>query len=244
MARCYFWQENGNFGDLLSPILLQHFCQASVTYSEPDDADLVVAGSVLDVVPDGWSGIVAGAGQLLAETQRDLTNATVLGLRGHLTARAAGMHHDHGVVIGDPGLLAAELAPATAGKYDLGIVPHWSDDTLYARFRYLNPVLIEPWGDPIDIISMIGSCKKIVSSSLHGIIVADSFGIPRRAERFPAMATNPHEGGDFKWQDYGSAIGQPVEFGKQGGQIAPLGKIEKIKWDLFEMFRNLAHALA
>jgi pyruvyltransferase len=243
MTLAYFWSENGNFGDLLTPLLLEHFCGVTPMVSTPEIADVVVAGSVLDVIPDGWGGIVAGAGKLHEETQTDLTNATVLGLRGHLTASAVRLAPSASPVIGDPGLLAAELAPANPGQYALGVVPHWSDTELFDKFAYLKPVLIEPTGNPLTIISMIGSCSMIVTSSLHGLVVADSFGIPRRAERFPNMVTNPHEGSDFKFRDYSSALGQPVEFGKLGGQLAPLGRVEKLKHDLFDMFHMLTSLL-
>ena len=229
---------------MLTPLLLKHFAGVDVMQAAPEVADVIVAGSVLDVIPDGWSGVVAGAGKLLEKTKTDLTNATVLGLRGHLTANAVKLgRHRCDIVIGDPGLLSSELAPAETNKYDLGIVPHWSDCELYDRFAYMDPLLIPPTGDPLTIISQIGSCRKIVSSSLHGIIVADAFHIPRRAERFANMATNRHEGADFKWRDYASAIGQPIEFGKHGGQLAPLETVEKIKHDLFDMLRRLSDVL-
>ena len=92
------------------------------------------------------------------------------------------------------------------------------------------------------MLQEIGSCHKIISSSLHGIIAADAFGIPRRAERFPAMIYDAvHEGGDFKWRDYASAIDQPIEFGTL--QSAPRGRIDQIQSDLFEMFQNLKELL-
>jgi hypothetical protein len=106
----------------------------------------------------------------------------------------------------------------------------------------LNCHLIDISRDPLEVIADIGSCERIVASSLHGLIVADSFGIPRRAERFDKM-TSPHEGGEFKYQDYGSAISQPVEFAKFGGQLAARERIEVKQAELYTMFERLERTL-
>ncbi|MFE4519995.1 hypothetical protein ACFRMQ_38215 [Kitasatospora sp. NPDC056783] len=56
------------------------------------------------------------------------------------------------------------------------------------------------------MVAAIGRCATIVSSSLHGLIVAQSYGIP---------AMRIHEarviGGNFKWADYATALTRPVE---------------------------------
>jgi hypothetical protein len=235
MTRCYWWGVPfvSNFGDVMSAAVLNHFAGVDVEWSEPAQAEIVVSGSVLDVLPDGWSGVVAGAGTLLNGTRRDLTKATVLAVRGHLTLRQLTLGDGVAPVIGDPGLLASELVAVDRGRYELGVVPHWSDMTLWDRFKRLNPLPIPSTGDPLEVIRLIGSCKKIVTSSLHGAIVADSFGIPRRVERFPGMVTSPKEGGEHKFHDYASSLGQPIEWCKHGGQVAPPERVEQIQADLF-----------
>ena len=250
-VKCYWWRGEPNFGDLLCPIILEHFCGVSVGWSDPVDAEIVSCGSVLDLLPEsGYSGIVAGSGKLLEATALDLSQAAVWGVRGPMTL--AGMiltDRDYrNMTFGDPGLLVSDLVNVERDLYDLGCVPHVTDVELFERevsrartYNYPEPILINPADDPLTVIRMIGSCRKIISSSLHGIVTADAFGIPRRTEMFSAMWTNPHEGGTFKFQDYGASLNQPIEFGTL--QQAPENTVERIQVELFDMFTSLGRAL-
>jgi len=46
-------------------------------------------------------------------------------------------------------------------------------------------------------------CRTIVSSSLHGLVVADSLGIPNMR----MICSDRIRGGDYKYDDYYSAFG-------------------------------------
>ena len=56
-----------------------------------------------------------------------------------------------------------------------------------------------------DIIDKICSCEFIVSSSLHGLIVSDSYNVPNLWASFPKDNIN---GGLFKYKDYFSSVGR------------------------------------
>jgi hypothetical protein len=125
-------------------------------------------------------------------------------------------------------------------------MPHWSDKDLWptelakaAKGGYATPTFIDPTQDPLVTATMIGSCRKVVSSSLHGVIAADAFGIPRRAELAPSMKGPEaiHEGGVYKWDDYASSLGQEIIFGSL--QFAPKVRVDQMQYDLFEMFSEL-----
>ncbi len=256
MPNCYWWRGDDrtgpvtNLGDALSPVILKHFCDIDVTWSPPHDADIICTGSVLDVMPrSNWHGIMVGAGQLQHDTLTDLSFATVMGLRGTLT-RERVQCGDQTPVIGDPVLLAPELVNTVPNAIEIGVIPHWTDRDLWLReqakamkYKYAMPTLIELTDDPLKVISLIGSCRKVVTSSLHGIVVADAFGIPRRAEMAPSMlADTAHEGGGMKWADYSSALGIPMEFGRL--VTAPQVRISQIQYDLFGMFQALKERYA
>lgn len=212
MVRVYYWKARPNFGDRLTPLLLKRFTRLDSEWSDIPDSEIIIIGSVLDKIPHEWAGTILGAGKLHEGSVVDLPYANILALRGPLSAR--GIKGDY--VIGDAGLLADELVQMPEKEYDLGIVPHWSDTQLEHNPTFLryNPKIIRPDGDPLEVIREIGRCKKVVSSSLHGIILADAFNIPRRIEIAPWMISRPkQEGGIFKWRDYSASLGMKLEIG-------------------------------
>lgn len=224
----FWWTGRSNFGDLLTKLLLKRFSGLVVEWAPFDKAQLIGVGSVLDVIPAQWSGIIAGAGRLFEDSHPDLSCAEIFGLRGPLSAR--GVPGDY--VLGDPGLLADELVDLPIRDVDLGLVPHWSDTELEHRPEFLkyNPLIIRVSDSPLEVIRSIGRCKKIVSSSLHGVVVADAFGIPRRIEMTDRFT---YEGNDFKFRDYAASVGMKLEIGLT--QLAPRYKVQDLQHELYDM---------
>jgi pyruvyltransferase len=240
VVKVYYWKGRKNFGDLLTPLLLNKFLHLSSEWVEPEDAELVMAGSVLDKLPEDWGGIIAGAGKLHERTVLNFPNANILAVRGPLTAK--GLKGDF--ILADPGLLADELAGCADKEYNLGVVPHWTDKTLEmdSRFTKYNPLIIRVDDDPIKVIRQIGLCKKIVSSSLHGIIIADAFGIPRRIEISPRALSHAHqEGGLFKWKDYSASLGMELAIGIT--QEVDRNIITEKQYELFDVFEEIRNAI-
>lgn len=232
----YWWTDHNNFGDSLTPLLLEKFADITTVWAPVENAHMIVVGSILEQLPDRWDGTIVGAGRLHAHSHVDLSHATVLALRGQLSAE--GVTGDF--ALGDPGLLCSELLPHVDEKrFDLTVVPHWSDRELAKRFAHLHPHVIDSAADPMSVIADIAASKKIVSSSLHGIILADSFRIPRRAERFPNINAT-YEGGDFKFNDYSSVLGESIEFGVL--HTPDERRIEIAQAELFDVFQDLTRS--
>jgi pyruvyltransferase len=81
-------------------------------------------------------------------------------------------------VYGDPAMLMPLIVDAEPKIYDLGIVPHY---THYEQVKERYPkhrVIKLRTNDCVDTIKQITQCRYIVSSSLHGIILAHAYGIP------------------------------------------------------------------
>lgn len=237
-AKIYYWGDVPNWGDRIALNLVQHFCRRTdVSWSDIGLADAIVTGSILEHVPPGWEGVVAGSGRLVADSPLNLGSAKVLGVRGPLSAK--GVRGDY--VLGDPGLLADELVTVATRDRDLGILPHWSDTNLAYRseFQEFNPLVISPFRDPLEVVAEIGRCKKLVTSSLHGMILGDAFGIPVRFEKSPRLL--PNEGGMFKLRDYSLSIGTSFEVGVT--RLAHRGRVEDRKHELYDMLHALGDLL-
>jgi Polysaccharide pyruvyl transferase len=213
IVKAYWWNGRPNFGDAMAPLLIERFTSHRAQWERIGKSDVVSVGSVLEHLPPLYDGFILGSGRLYPDSVLRLYGGSqsVLALRGPLTAKA----WPHDVALGDPGLLASELVGPQSRDIDLGIVPHWSDSNLSIRKTWYNSrwttKVIRPEDDPLTVIKFIGRCKKIVASSLHGIIVADSFGIPRRFEYTPQF---DREGGNFKIQDYSASIGAKLAIGE------------------------------
>jgi pyruvyltransferase len=230
----YWWREEANWGDELAPLLLKRFADVDSVWRPPHDARVASVGSILEHIPPLWPGVILGSGQLYEGSHHNIhaLAGKVLALRGPLTAQSVAGDY----AIGDPGLLADELLDEVPCRtHDLAVVPHWSDHRLVLDPRYndFDPLFIDAAEDPLSVIRRIGSCRKVVTSSLHGMIIADAFGIPRRFVWSPTM----HREGDFKFRDYSESVGTPFEPGKL--VQASRWHVEDRKHQLFDAYREL-----
>jgi pyruvyltransferase len=230
----YGWRGRVNWGDLLTPLLLKHFCELESTWAPAEEAELAAVGSIIEHLPDNFAGTILGSGKLHEESRLPVGRGRILALRGPLTAH--GVRGDF--CLGDLGLLAHELVRIDTKKHKLCLVPHWSDSKLATRpeFTRYNPVVVNPRGDPLEAIRLIGESCKVVTSSLHGMIVADAFHIPRRLEFAPRLAA---EGSVFKFKDHCGVVrpGQPFELGVTVEGNARV--IERVQSELYDTIRSL-----
>ena len=198
----YWWNDSVNFGDLLTPWVLSHFGVACV-HVEVQKADLVGIGSIIQDLSPAWSGVVWGSG-LIEDRVIELPSAKILALRGWLTADRLGRHDVR--ALGDPGLLASRCIDRPEAKWDLGICPHdiHKHDPALKRIASAGQSVkvVDVQRGPEHVVREISACRVVLTSSLHGLIVADSFGIPAAW-----TLLEPHVyGGDFKFRDYESVL--------------------------------------
>lgn len=160
---------------------------------------------------------VWGTGFIDYNTQEDniiqLRNTKFLSLRGNLSKyrveRVLGKKLN--IPTGDGGLLVGRwIGENPPKKYRLGIIPHFKekDSPIVSEMKnkYSDSVIIDLGKKPIDVVKEIASCETILSSSLHGLIVADSFHIPNKH-----ILLYPYGermlGDGFKFADYYSSYG-------------------------------------
>ena len=195
-----------NFGDCLAPVILKHYGFTPV-YSQLKDSDIILTGTILQLVPKQYCGIIFGTGA--DDVKLDFPNANILGLRGHLTLKNLQFSPQH-IILGDPGLIMNLVFPQhIRRRFELGIVPHFVDkyhcivNEWKARFGK-DCVVIDIQQKPRKVIRQIKSCKFIISSSLHGLIISDAFNIPNA--RFVIRETMPTHFFDYKFDDYYSSL--------------------------------------
>jgi hypothetical protein len=139
--------------------------------------------------------------------------ATYHAVRGPLTRqRVLDCGGDCPAVFGDPALLLPRWID-TSGilrRFELGVVPHYADQQQLDRSHFPDStVFINVLNArPEVVIGQICMCKRIISSSLHGIIVAHAYGIPARWGKF----SDNLSGDDVKFLDYFLSVGiKPYE---------------------------------
>ncbi|WP_238695536.1 polysaccharide pyruvyl transferase family protein [Ornithinimicrobium flavum] len=201
--RAFWFDQFPNFGDALTPWLLAR-AGFMPRLSTARDAQLIGVGSLLEMVPRDYAGAVWGSG-LLQGRSVPLPYAKYLAVRGVLTMETQGLERD--IALGDPGLLVSKFLPKRRPSVELGIIPHHAQKTanIWEELQQASPgsLLIDPVGSPTKVIGEISRCKRILTSSLHGLITADAYGIPASWVELP---TQTLAGGAFKFRDYESVV--------------------------------------
>jgi pyruvyltransferase len=209
-----WWRHADNFGDLLSPWLISKMTGREVVVARRRQPHYVAIGSILGLANE--SSTVWGAGSFGTEDpSRFAREATYTAVRGPLSRkRLTKLGITCPTVYGDPALLVpAYFAPKVAKTHTYGIVARWSE----ARWREagISPdvKLIDLGTTDVEgVIEAMLSCRYIVTGSLHGLVMADAYGIPSAW-----VMTGTAEGGEFKFFDYFTTVNkfrnaQPFDF--------------------------------
>ncbi len=209
--------HRNNLGDILSPIIANHFGSKEVKRISKRKSHKVehyfMIGSILQ--RSTKNSIIWGSGFISAESTCKEIPKKVLAVRGPLTR---GKLISSGIecpeIYGDPALLLPEVYNPTnqKTKYKLGIIPHYLDkDDEWLKSKFSNNPEIKIIDiqnkNPLEVVDDMLECEKIISSSLHGVIIADAYKIPSVWIQF----LKPLEGGSFKFQDYFASVGRVVD---------------------------------
>lgn len=121
-------------------------------------------------------------------------------------------------VYGDPALLIPNYyKPYVKKKYSIGFIPHRSnldsiddftvDGVRLSERRDVLIIDLSEYDKWTDIVDQICSCENILSGSLHGVIMAEAYGIPNLWIEFGKSLI----GGHFKFHDFFLSIGRDRE---------------------------------
>ncbi len=220
VVNAFIYYSNGkilsrNWGDDINYHFLRKLFRRNIVsydYStishRTDKNNYLMIGSTLTLLCNRKS-IVWGAGVIDSAAELPQKPKKVLAVRGPLTRDYL---LERGIqcpeVYGDPALLVPYIySPKVEKKYKLGIIPHYSDyDTpVLDKFKNNEDVLfikMEGYDKWTDVIDGILSCEKIVSSSLHGLIIAEAYGVPNLWAEIKGELL----GGHFKFHDFFMSI--------------------------------------
>lgn len=241
----YWWQPTPgntdflNFGDELSRVIVERILERKVSRAEIEDHNkLLAVGSVLQFAKNGdviWGSGVHGSHIMLSAYQ--LHQLDIRALRGPLSRTfliCLGL--DVPEVYGDPALLLPllfpELKPNPQREYL--VIPHLSEICLFPRDEY-TAFPDESWDV---VLQKILESKLVISSSLHGIIAAEAFGIPARWLRI-----TQHEP-EFKYHDYFMGTGREKgRFAQSIQEALKMGGEEPATFDLEALLNAFPHDL-
>ncbi|KJD35919.1 exosortase [Tamlana sedimentorum] len=216
--RLFWWNEikmqgkaKENYGDLLGKYLVEKISEKQAVWVKPKTFSIVnffkpiyvTIGSILTNVTSNC--IVWGSG--IVSKAYPVENAKFLAVRGPQTRHFLidkGYHVPE--VYGDPALLLPKYYnPKIEKKYKFGIIPHYNDFNKVKDFYsdVSEVLLIDLMTNNIEeTTNQFLACDKIVSSSLHGIIVAHAYGIPAVWQKF----SDDVFGDDIKYKDYFESV--------------------------------------
>jgi pyruvyltransferase len=181
-----FWWESQksqpNFGDAISPIIVEHCSGKKPERAKVDETGkLLACGSIVQFACDDdviWgSGVHPCHADTLGFESVRPKHLKITAIRGPISRSVlldAG--YECPEIYGDPGVLLPLIYPEIKRRimFDFGVMPHLDQK----NFHPGNCRLLNVRQDPRQILLEMLTCKKVISASLHGIICAEAFGIP------------------------------------------------------------------
>lgn len=186
--RLMWWcnTEPANFGDWVGPVIFRHRrdCRPVLApvYMRPNRAPVhLAAGSILGAVSVPDVAVIWGTG-IMSRNASFAAPREIRAVRGPLTAaRCRELGYACPDVFGDPGIVLPRYLPVRSGSaYSIGVIPHYVDQLAARALFGETPELlvIDVTRSVEEVVADIQQCELLVSSSLHGVIVAHAFGRP------------------------------------------------------------------
>src|SRR5690606_32251797 len=248
-----FW-DSDNFGDALNPLLIQELSGEAVqfkdvTLSRTDRVKLLVKSlftfnfKKAKTIIFPWNSTMTAIGSILSWAKKrsviwgsgfmnefdEFAGGTTYAVRGKLTDRKLQQAGFSGCsVYGDPALLLPLwIKPSLEKNIKLGVIPHWKEVDYFKNNFGDDYVIIDlRTRDIYKVIEQITSCEKILSTSLHGLIVGHAYGIPSLWIKHGHIDTD-----GFKFHDYFSSVDIPSYSGFE--DVSRILKVPSVLDSLF-----------
>tara|TARA_B100000446_G_scaffold176184_1_gene187631 strand:- start:132 stop:1043 length:912 start_codon:yes stop_codon:yes gene_type:complete len=208
----YFWNpKNGlpNIGDYLAYETVNFVLNLKDLHPLDISVGKILSiGSVLHFANDGDTVWGTGRNGKISSEKHSFSSLDVRAVRG---PRTKDYLEKKGItvpeVFGDPGILAPLIYPKTqldtvyaSDTQDVLIVPQLNDDL--SKYADYTNQLVSPRQLPGNFLGSLTKAKKVIASSLHGLILAEAYGIP-------AVYYSSGSGENiFKYHDYYEGTGR------------------------------------
>ena len=206
----------GNYGDWLSPLILQESSGRPVRFQRHDEIGagphLMGIGSIGRMAQN--SSVLVGTGFSRADSEI-APGAQYVSLRGpysaQLVAAAGGPRVER---FGDPAAILPRLVPvsrpvATNGR--LALVRHFAHRTISLRLPEQVDelsVLVSRRAAITDFIAQLAQYDAVLTSAMHVYITCQAYGIPVGLITFEEFE-NAVAGDHMKYRDYAAGVGLP-----------------------------------
>lgn len=192
----------GNFGDLYNFDLVRHL-YGMEGRNKAYGPKILFVGSTLHRAHRG--DLVAGIGAKDPDKPINCLSTDIVGLRGELSLLSAKKllgNLRNLRFLGDPGGIASDVyAKPEEPVINQGItvIPHYRDYKKWTEMGFPDEQMVNPDNEPRVVYERIASSEAIVTSSLHGLVFANSAGIP-------VTLVRPASENFFKYEDYISTL--------------------------------------
>lgn len=228
-----YWAGHKNFGDELSPYLVEKITGKKVQYAGQKELNKLTAiGSIIDFNNIYSRSHIWGSGMLTKDFinpyrmlplnkifRKSYYRSKVYATRGPLTKRALEkLGFKCPEVFGDPAILLPQFYQAKElKKYKYGIILHQTHSEFVPKdkdilenenIRYIS-INREGRQEIEEFVDEVCSCDFIFSTSLHGVVVAQAYGIP--AQWLKLKSLDIHKDDAFKFHDYFLGANQEIQ---------------------------------
>lgn len=212
----YYWDSVPNFGDVIGPYLISKITgKPIININNLNYSGIMAVGSIIQML-DREGMIIWGSGLIFEPNEKlkeDIQQykPKILSVRGNKTAQClieAGISVPEQKYYGDPALvLPLFYTPSVNIHKKIGICPHYihKEYFLEKNINQYDFLIIDVQQNMEFVIDSIASSAVCISSSLHGLIIAQAYQIPWV---WLEIYDNNLTGDDFKFQDFFSTIDQ------------------------------------
>jgi len=192
----------GNFGDLYNFDLVRYLYGVEAR-NKVHGSKMLFVGSTLHRAQKGDS--VTGVGAKSQDKPINCLSTDIVGLRGQLSqalAEAQLGKLQNLRFLGDPGGIASDVygqSDVAEIKHGVTVIPHYRDYKIWRDMGFPAEKMVSPDNEPRFVYERIASSVAVVTSSLHGLVFANSAGIP-------VTLVRPLSEPFFKYEDYLSAM--------------------------------------